>query len=464
MKNINKKLRYKFATNLILLEKAKKKFILSIKNYIYAIKQTILKNFKKTKINLTLKISNFNISLISIISLLFFYLFYLSIPALYDKSWIQNTIENKLINEFNINFSISSEITYEILPSPHFTIRNAKILNDDPENLKTIAEIKALKIFISQKNFFDKEQLKITSVLVDKANFSIQQSDFSYYQNLIAKEFSRNKVKIKNSIIFFKDLNEETILITQISKFFLFYDDLKLLNKIHLEGKIFKIPFLFTLDKDLEKQEKLISLNSQKLELYLKNLSGKKNEIIKGINEISVLNSKLISEYIYNKNQFLFKSKKSQIRNNKINYNGEIILKPFNLILNVDLDNIKLIKLFKNDSILFEILKLDQLYHNNLNTNIVLNSSNISDNKILNNLKINFNIQNGRINFDKSYIKSNKIGSLFLSNSNLILRDGNLMINTDINIKIDNSKNFFSFFQTPKNSRKPIKNIFFNLD
>ena len=38
------------------------------------------------------------------------------------------------------------------------------------------------------------------------------------------------------------------------------------------------------------------------------------------------------------------------------------------------------------------------------------------------------------------------------------------MINTDINIKIDNSKNFFSFFQTPKNSRKPIKNIFFNLD
>ena len=195
MKNINKKLRYKFATNLILLEKAKKKFILSIKNYIYAIKQTILKNFKKTKINLTLKISNFNISLISIISLLFFYLFYLSIPALYDKSWIQNTIENKLINEFNINFSISSEITYEILPSPHFTIRNAKILNDDPENLKTIAEIKALKIFISQKNFFDKEQLKITSVLVDKANFSIQQSDFSYYQNLIAKEFSRNKVK-----------------------------------------------------------------------------------------------------------------------------------------------------------------------------------------------------------------------------------------------------------------------------
>ena len=41
MKNINKKLRYKFATNLILLEKAKKKFILSIKNYIYAIKQTI---------------------------------------------------------------------------------------------------------------------------------------------------------------------------------------------------------------------------------------------------------------------------------------------------------------------------------------------------------------------------------------------------------------------------------------
>ena len=70
------------------------------------------------------EISNFNKIVITFISLLFFYLFYLSIPVLYNKSWVQTTIESKLSEEFKINFSISRK-AYKILPK----LRSKKFQN-----------------------------------------------------------------------------------------------------------------------------------------------------------------------------------------------------------------------------------------------------------------------------------------------------------------------------------------------
>ena len=60
-----------------------------------------------------------------------------------------------MTEEFKVNFSLSSEISYAILPSPHFIIQNVTIFNDLSKNQK-IADIKKLKIFISQKKFLNK--------------------------------------------------------------------------------------------------------------------------------------------------------------------------------------------------------------------------------------------------------------------------------------------------------------------
>ena len=81
------------------------------------------------------------------------YLFYLLIPILYDKGWVQNKIESKFIDEFKINLSSSADISYRILPSPHYFIKNSKILIDNAESQKPIADIKNLKVFLSQGNF-----------------------------------------------------------------------------------------------------------------------------------------------------------------------------------------------------------------------------------------------------------------------------------------------------------------------
>ena len=80
-----------------------------VKKFNNLIKKTILKLQNKTtlfKLQHKKKnkfiISSFNKYLITFFGLLFFYLFYLLIPLLYGKGWIQSNIENKFINEYRI--------------------------------------------------------------------------------------------------------------------------------------------------------------------------------------------------------------------------------------------------------------------------------------------------------------------------------------------------------------------------
>ena len=59
-----------------------------VKNFNNLIKKTIFKLENKT--NNKFQVSTFNKYVIAVISVLFIYIFYLSIPLLYDKNWVQN--------------------------------------------------------------------------------------------------------------------------------------------------------------------------------------------------------------------------------------------------------------------------------------------------------------------------------------------------------------------------------------
>ena len=79
------------------------------KNFNNLILKTIFKVQNKTNNKFT--ISVFNKCLITFIGLLFFYLFYLLIPLLYDKGWVQNKIENIMLNEFTFNVTLNPSFT-----------------------------------------------------------------------------------------------------------------------------------------------------------------------------------------------------------------------------------------------------------------------------------------------------------------------------------------------------------------
>ena len=79
-----------------------------VNNFNKSIKKTLLKlnNEIKNFFEKNSTVSNFNKFIITFISLLFLSLFYLLIPTLYEKTWLQNTLEDKLLDDSKLNFSI----------------------------------------------------------------------------------------------------------------------------------------------------------------------------------------------------------------------------------------------------------------------------------------------------------------------------------------------------------------------
>ena len=114
-----------------------KKIVKIFNNFI---KRTIFKVENKT--NDKFHVSNFSKYTIAVIVVLFIYIFYLLVPLLYDKNWVQNKIVTKLSDEFNINLSNSFDISYHILPKPHYLIKDSKT---------SLAEIKAQVLKLGYK-------------------------------------------------------------------------------------------------------------------------------------------------------------------------------------------------------------------------------------------------------------------------------------------------------------------------
>jgi len=434
-----------------------------VKNFNNLLKRTIFKVQNKTNNNF--KVSGFNKYLITFIALLFFYLFYLLIPLLYDKSWIQANIEAKLLTEFKVNVSTSADISYRILPSPHFLIKDSRILLSVGEKKKSIAEIKDLKIFLSQRNFFNKEKMNIIKLVINRANFSLLRSDIKLLNELTSKKFPKHKIQINNSNIFLKNNLEEIISIIKVKKTTLFFDDEKLLNIFNLKGEIFNIPFAFNFNiRNDSIKYKETNFSSKPLKLVIFNKSTSKKKLTSGENNLSILNSQINTNYSVKKKLITFRSENFRLGNSQGSYEGELSINPFDLHFNVYLSDYKISKIFNINPILIEFIKSGLLFNDNIsvNTSIVINTNEKND--IFHNAKINFNIVNGKLNLDNTTLLNNKIGSFELSNSNLFLENNNLILNTNVLFEVRDANSLFSLLNTSKKSRKDFKNILINLN
>jgi hypothetical protein len=447
-----------------------------VKNFNNLIKKTIFNVQNKTndklilfkvknKTNNKLLISKFNKYLITFISLLFFYLFYLSIPVLYDKNWVQKKIENQLLKDFKVEFSLSSDISYRILPSPHYLVKDSKIVKEGNKT-ETLAKIKNLKVFVSQKNLFDKEKMSLKYVKINNADFTLLAADLKLLKNDIDNKFSDKKIKINKSNIFFKNNSDETVFIIKISEAFLYQDLENLSNLFNLKGEIFSIPFNFDYNRKLDSSNnEVFNINAKTLKLNIFNTSNveedKNND---GNNTISFLNSKIITNYKIKNSTMTFNSVNSRIQNSKVDYEGKLSTDPLDLDLNINLDNLDFSKLFNNNSILNELIRTELLFNENLSVSISITTNSNLKNKIFQDTKIYFNIIDAKLNFDKTTLINKKIGKLELVNSDLSFESERLVLNTDIIISINNSSELFSLLKTNKKFRKPITNILINLD
>ena len=430
-----------------------------IKNYI-VLRIYKLFEFKNKKLT---KISKFNKSLIFLISLIFIYLFYLSIPTLYNKDNIQKDLTLKLLEEFKINLSLSASINYLILPSPHFEIKNAKLID---ESAREVAHIKNLKIFISQENLFSEENLKIRHIIMSNTNFLVRNDNINFFKKFLESKISSKKINIKKSKVFFKDNQEETILIFSIKNSDIFYNKEKKINQTNTKGTIFNIPYTIVWNKFFEDEKKSITkINLNKLRIKINNLSkfNKNNKIEYSINQINTFQSKLITNYSFLENIINFDSEKSKLANSKISYKGQIILRPFNLDLNIVADKANINKL-SNSGIIIELLKTGILFNKNLNAQIIFKVDQVLRNKLFDNSKIFINFKNDQINLDGSYLENKLIGLLKFNNSSLFLSDNELLFQGNLIWDIKNINKFFSTFQVPKKYRKNFNTLTFRME
>ena len=423
-----------------------------VKNFNNLIKKTIFKVENKT--NDKFHVSKFSKYLISAIVVLFIYIFYLSIPLLYDKNWIQNKIVTELGNEFNINLGNSFDFSYRILPKPHYLIRDSKT---------SLAEIKTLNVFISQNNFFNKDSIRINEVVIEEANFSLLSNDLKPLYKDSENKFSKKKIKINDSNIFFKNNLNEVISIIKISNAFLFFDEKNLFNLFDLKGEIFNIPFKLKYQNALNLQ-KQIEINAPDLKLKVINDFFKKDEnLSSGISNISILSSSINTKFNIKDQIAIFQSDGSRIYNSKIDYNGQLAINPFDLNLKINLYDYKISNLFTPNSIINEFIKSGLLFNENISVQTLVNIKSTKKDEIFNEAKLELRILNGKISFDKSVFINNNIGLMEISNSDLFLENDKLFLSSNLSIDIKDIDKLYSFLNTSKNSRKNIRNIKLNI-
>ena len=150
-----------------------------------------------TSLKLSKDIIKSNKTIILSFSLIFLYLCYLSIPALYKEIIIKEKLKKELVKVFNTEDLKFEKYNYTFFPKPHFNAKNVIIFENENKK-EVLAKIKNIKFNISQKNFFKKNDFNLNSIKISEANFNINKKNFSNYKKLLSKVIEK-KILVKKS-------------------------------------------------------------------------------------------------------------------------------------------------------------------------------------------------------------------------------------------------------------------------
>ena len=95
---------------------------------------------------------------------------YFLIPAFYDKNKIKSQLENQMLDQYNLKVKLDKTLKYGLFPKPHFLSKNTII----EYNLNDLAASNNTKVFISIKNFFSSNNLKIKNLTFKQTEFKIE--------------------------------------------------------------------------------------------------------------------------------------------------------------------------------------------------------------------------------------------------------------------------------------------------
>ena len=128
-----------------------KKQLLSINIII----ESFFNNFKKLRNLKSLKnkknYKTYRIIFICIIVTIILNLSYFLIPSFYNKNKIKISLQNQLLDQYNIEIKFNEKIKYGLFPEPHFFSKDLSIINKG----ENIALVGRSKIFISGIGYYE---------------------------------------------------------------------------------------------------------------------------------------------------------------------------------------------------------------------------------------------------------------------------------------------------------------------
>ncbi len=434
------------------------KFIASIfKKFSKFINNLLEKNLNKLNVDNFKNLLINNKIFLSIVALIILFLSYLSFPNIYNKEEVATEIKRNLKNKLNLEFNFQEDLNYKFLPRPHFATNNSSL------NIKEdrITEIKKLKVYISLKNLFFLKKIKLNHVILEEANFNLNKKNYNFFYNLLDKNFNDFKFEILKSNIFYRTLENEVLFINNISDAKYYFDNKEVRNIFYSNNEIFNLPYSIKVFDD--KIEKIIysKININSLRLKINNQTSYSDTDYSGFSEISLLNSKSLLEFDISKNFFKFKFIEKST-NPKFSYMGKFNLKPFYSNITGNTNNLNLSPLFSSNAIIKELLKTEILNNKNIDFNLIIVGNNIKEFNDFKNVLLKSKIQEGLVDIDQSKITwKNNINFEFL-NSLIFVKEGKLILDSNVEISINNVNELYKFLHTPKNLRKKISKVNIN--
>ena len=429
----------------LLIKKIKKQFLSInslLESYFNKLKH-FKSNFKKSEIIKNNRVY-FGIGGVVILTL-----FYFLIPTFYNKDNIQSEIKNQILKKYNIDIKFKEKIKYGLLPKPHFSAKNLLVLKDKKE----IGAASDFKIYIGLQNYFSTTNLKMKDLVFNNTIFNIKIDDLTFFQRLLQTEPNENKIIIKNSDIFFKSEDNETLFLNKILNSKFFYDSFNLENIFTSKNKIFNIPYKLIIKNDKFNKEIFANFNANKIRLDIENNINYESDNKKGLLDILFVNKNTSLNYELKKNSLEFTSEEKGF------FEGLIEFRPFFFKTSINYEGLSTKNLFKDDSIIIELIKSELLNNQNLNVSINLFVKDITNIDELNDLNLNISLDQSNINFLKSKIMWKEDLEIIMNEGLLNYDQDEIYLNGKLIINTINIDNFYKSFQINKSNRKDINKI-----
>jgi len=428
-----------------------------MKNYLPKLERYIL-SLKNNVSSLRSK-NPFSI-IISSIALVFLLLLYFTIPTFYNYENYEEEIQKKVSKDFKLNLKNISNITYLIVPAPHFLIEECDLYfaNDSNEKITTV---KNLKINIYSKNLHKKDEIELKNINLNKLDLDLQYIDIKNFYNHLKYSITK-PIYFTNSNLFFREHNNEIISISKIKKFEYFSNLQNKEKQLNILGNLFGSDISLKWKKDYLSPsitESNIKFKYPNINIFNK-FNNEEEELTLAQTNIKFSKNNLNLNYKFNSERIELFDDESK----KINYSkliGNIKLDPFFFDLNLILSGIKIQTVLNN--IFLNLYKINKSSHTNFNGNLKISLNEIN-NRLFEDLIININFLDKKISLNESSLHLKKVGKINFSDPEIYEKNQKIFVKSKIKFNVSNQEELFRRFLIPRQNRVDLNKVYFEIE